>query len=337
MISHHNSRKGRYLTVMDNSPLESARRILDLEIKALQAAATKLGDELLKAVDLILTSPGRLIVCGMGKSGLVGKKISATLSSTGTASFFLHPAEALHGDLGMIKERDIVLLLSNSGETEEIVRLVPFLRRVGAGIIAMVGNTSSSLARMADVVIDAGVEREACPINLAPTSSTTVAMALGDALAGALIEARGFREKDFARLHPSGSLGRRFLVVKDLMHTGAEIPRVGPDNNLRDSVVQMSRGGFGALVISGPDNELLGVFTDGDLRRYFERCPSCNLDVPVSEVMTRNPRRTSPDRLAMEALKSMEDKSITSLPVVDSDNRIAGFLHLHDILRARLI
>lgn len=322
---------------MTNSPLDSARKVLELEIKSLTDAANRLGDELIKAVDLILTSPGRLIVCGMGKSGLVGKKISATLSSTGTASFFLHPAEALHGDLGMIKERDIVLLLSNSGETEEIVRLVPFLRRVGAGIIALVGNARSTLARMADVVIDAGVEREACPINLAPTSSTTVAMALGDALAGALIEARGFREKDFARLHPSGSLGRRFLVVKDLMHSGEEIPRVSPENSLRDSVVKMSRGGFGALVVCSPDDQLLGVFTDGDLRRYFEKSPACNLDVAVSEVMTRKPRSTSPERLAMEALKSMEDKSITSLPVVNEDNRVVGFLHLHDILKARLV
>lgn len=322
---------------MNNSPLDSARNILELEIKALQHAAARLGDELIKAVDLILTSPGHLIVCGMGKSGLVGKKISATLSSTGTASFFLHPAEALHGDLGMVKERDILLLLSNSGETEEIVRLVPFLRRVGAGIIALVGNTSSTLARMADVVIDAGVECEACPINLAPTSSTTVAMALGDALAGALLEARGFREKDFARLHPSGSLGRRFLVVKDLMHTGTAIPMTTPDEVLRHAVVHMSRGGFGALVICGKDHELAGVFTDGDLRRYFERCPSCNLDVPVSQVMTQNPRCTAPDRLAMEALKIMEDKSITSLPVVGQANKVVGFLHLHDILRARLV
>jgi len=324
-------------TIMTNSPLDSARKVLELEINSLTAAANRLGDELVKAVDLILTSPGRLIVCGMGKSGLVGKKISATLSSTGTASFFLHPAEALHGDLGMIKERDILLLLSNSGETEEIVRLVPFLRRVGAGIIALVGNTQSTLARMADVVIDAGVEREACPINLAPTSSTIVAMALGDALAGALIEARGFREKDFARLHPSGSLGRRFLVVKDLMHVGEEIPRVNPESTLRESVVKMSRGGFGALVVCMPDDELLGVFTDGDLRRYFERSPACNLDIAVSEVMTRKPRNTTPDRLAMEALKSMEDKSITSLPVVDDRNKVVGFLHLHDILRARLV
>ena len=321
---------------MNQNPLVSAKNILAIEIRALQKASENLGDELVKAVDLILTSPGRLIVSGMGKSGLVGKKISSTLSSTGTASFFLHPAEALHGDLGMIKERDIVLLLSNSGETEEMVRLIPFLRRVGAGIIAMVGNTGSTMARMSDVVINAGVEREACPMNLAPTSSTTVAMALGDALAGALVEARGFKEKDFARLHPSGSLGRRFLIVRDLMHSGSSVPKVAPESLLRDSIVQMSRGGFGALVVCGADEKLLGVFTDGDLRRYFERSAACNLDVPISQVMTANPRHTFPDRLAMEALKSMEDKSITSLPVVENE-KVVGFLHLHDILRARLV
>ncbi|NLF97495.1 MAG: KpsF/GutQ family sugar-phosphate isomerase [Candidatus Riflebacteria bacterium] len=321
---------------MNQNPLVSAKNILDIEIKALQKAAENLGDELVKAVDLILTSPGRLIVSGMGKSGLVGKKISSTLSSTGTASFFLHPAEALHGDLGMIRERDVALLLSNSGETEEMVRLIPFLRRVGAGIIAMVGNTDSTMARMSDVVINAGVEREACPMNLAPTSSTTVAMALGDALAGALVEARGFKERDFARLHPSGSLGRRFLIVRDLMHAGTEVPKVSPETILRSAIVQMSRGGFGALVVCASDESLLGVFTDGDLRRFFERSDSCNLDVPISKVMTANPRHTFPDRLAMEALKSMEDKSITSLPVVEN-NKVVGFLHLHDILRARLV
>ena len=321
---------------MNSSPLASARKILELEIEALRAASANLGEELVKAIDLILTSPGRLIVCGMGKSGLVGRKISSTLSSTGTPSFFLHPAEALHGDLGMIRELDIVLLLSNSGETEEIVRLVPFLRRIGTSIIAMVGNTESTLARAADVVINAGVAREACPMNLAPTSSTTVAMALGDALAGSLIDARGFREKDFARLHPSGSLGRKFVAVKDLMHRGDEIPRVAPDAKLRDSVVKMSRGGFGALVVCDNEDRLLGVFTDGDLRRYFEKTDVCSLDVPVCDVMTAKPRFTTPDRLAMEALKTMEDKSITSLPVVEND-LVVGFLHLHDILRSRLV
>lgn len=318
------------------TPLDSAKKVLKLEIEALKTATDKLGEEFVAAVDIILTSSGRLIVCGMGKSGLVGKKISATLSSTGTPSFFLHPAEALHGDLGMVTESDVLLLLSNSGETDEIVRLVPFIRRVGARMIAMVGNTSSSLASMADVVIDTGVECEACPINLAPTSSTTVTMALGDALAGALIEARGFKEKDFARLHPSGSLGRKFLLVRDLMHKGSEIPAIKPGIDLKEAVVAMSRGGFGALVVCDHGNKLLGLFTDGDLRRYFEAGSSPDLSEKIDVVMTLNPRAITPDRLAMEALKTMEDKSITSLPVV-SDGVLVGFLHLHDILRARLV
>ena len=321
---------------MNKSVLESARTALDIEVEAIQEARNRLGEEFITAVDLILTGSGRLVVCGMGKSGLVGKKISATLSSTGTPSFFLHPAEALHGDLGMVTDQDVVLLLSNSGETEEIVRLVPYLRRVGARLIAMVGNLESSLAKMADVAIYSGVSKEACPMNLAPTSSTTVTMALGDAIAVALIEARGFKERDFARFHPSGSLGRRFLTVADLMHTGDEIPLVGPDLGLRQAVVEMSRGGFGALVIGDSSKNLLGVFTDGDLRRHFEKATHIDLDVPISKVMTAKPRRTAPDRLAMEALKLMEDKSITSLPVGVGE-KIVGFLHLHDILRARLV
>lgn len=321
---------------MKSSVLDSAKNALDIEIEAIQDARARLGDEFITAVDLILTGSGRLVVCGMGKSGLVGQKISATLSSTGTPSFFLHPAEALHGDLGMVTDQDVVLLLSNSGETEEIVRLVPFLRRVGAKLIAMVGNLDSSLGKMADVVINSGVAKEACPMNLAPTSSTTVTMVLGDAIAVALIEARGFKEKDFARLHPSGSLGRKFLTVADLMHVGNEIPLVSPEIDLRNAVVEMSRGGFGALVVSDDARILHGVFTDGDLRRYFEKNSECNLDILLSEVMVKKPRRTSPDRLAMEALKMMEDKSITSLPVVEGE-KVVGFLHLHDILRARLV
>ena len=319
------------------TPLESARKALNLEIEALKEAVNNLDDNFTKAVELILNGSGRLIVSGMGKSGLIGSKIAATLSSTGTPSFFLHPAEALHGDLGMVKEDDVVLLLSNSGETDEIIRIVPFLRRIGTKIIAMVGNLESSLAKNSDIVLNSYVAREACPLNLAPTSSTTVSLALGDALACALIEARGFKERDFARFHPSGSLGRKFIAVKDLMHIGDTIPLVGPDDILRDAVVKMSHGGFGALVIVGDDKKLLGVFTDGDLRRYFEKCKNVDLDVPISKVMTANPKRVTANRLAMEALKTMEDKAITSLPVVDNEDNVVGFLHLHDILKARLV
>ena len=319
------------------TPLESAKKALNYEIEALKEAVNNLDDNFTKAVELIMNSSGRLIVSGMGKSGLIGSKIAATLSSTGTPSFFLHPAEALHGDLGMVKEDDIVLLLSNSGETDEIIRIVPFLRRIGTKIIAMVGNLESSLAKNSDIVLNSYVAREACPLNLAPTSSTTVSLALGDALACALIEARGFKERDFARFHPSGSLGRKFIAVKDLMHIGDTIPLVGPDDILRDAVVKMSHGGFGALVIVSDSKKLLGVFTDGDLRRYFEKCKNVDLDVPISKVMTANPKRVTANRLAMEALKTMEDKAITSLPVVDNEDNVVGFLHLHDILKARLV
>ncbi|MBR4329014.1 MAG: KpsF/GutQ family sugar-phosphate isomerase, partial [Candidatus Riflebacteria bacterium] len=281
------------------SPLDSAKKALNYEIEALKEAVNNLDDNFTKAVELILKSSGRLIVSGMGKSGLIGNKISATLSSTGTPSLFLHPAEALHGDLGMVTEDDIVLLLSNSGETDEIIRIVPFIRRIGAKIIAMVGNLDSSLAKNSDIVINSFVSREACPLNLAPTSSTTVSLALGDALACALIEARGFKEKDFARFHPSGSLGRKFIAVKDLMHSGDSIPLVAPNEILREAVVKMSHGGFGALVITGNDHKLLGVFTDGDLRRFFEKSKEVDLDIPISNVMTANPKRVTATRLAM--------------------------------------
>jgi len=334
------------------SPIESARRVLEAEAQAIQAVAARLGEELPRAVDLVLTARGRLIVCGMGKSGLVGRKISATLSSTGTPAFFLHPGEALHGDLGMVTDQDVVLLLSNSGETDEIVRLLPFLRRIGAGIIALTGRRDSTLGRTADVTLDAGVEREACPLNLAPTSSTTVAMAVGDALAVALLEARGFAEKDFARLHPSGSLGRRLLTVRDLMHTDDTIPFAPPELPLSEAIIRMSRGGFGTLVVvdpADPERHLLGIFTDGDLRRFFGNPAGTNagdgagntrlpdLRVPLSQVMIRSPKRIGPEKLADEALKIMEGKAITSLPVVDAGDRVVGFIHLHDILRARLV
>jgi arabinose-5-phosphate isomerase len=315
--------------------LEIARQVLEQEAEALIAAKNRLDQRLLTAVDLILTARGRLIVSGMGKSGLVGRKISATLSSTGTPSFFLHPAEALHGDLGMITDADVLLMLSNSGETKEIIQLIPFIRRIGARIIALSGDANASLAKMADVTIDAAVEREACPLNLAPTSSTTVALALGDALAVALLKARGFREKDFARLHPSGNLGRKFLKVADLMHTGPTVPTSLPDISLKQAISLISKGSFGTIIITASDETLLGIVTDGDLRRYFERTDG-RLDIPVTAMMTTNPKTIASDRLVMEALKIMEDKAITSLAVVDS-GKVRGFLHLHDILKSRIV
>ena len=317
------------------SILEKARQVLRQEAECLHAAAERLDDSLIIAVDLILSAPGRVIVCGMGKSGHIGRKIASTLASTGTPAFFLHPSEAMHGDLGMVTDQDVILLLSHSGETEEITKLIPFLRRIGARVLAIAGNRESTLAKGADVFLDGRVEREACPMNLAPTSSTTVALALGDALAVALIETRGFQEGDFARLHPSGSLGRKFLLVSDLMHTGEEIPTISGDVSLRQAILRMSQKKFGALVITGHDQSLDGIFTDGDLRRYFERSNG-SLDVPLSTIMGRNPKRIAPQRLAAEALKIMETSSITSLAVAEGD-RLVGFLHLHDILRARLV
>ncbi len=332
----------RYHRSMNHGPIASpevilnaARQVLQQEGEAVLAVSRRLDQRVNRAVEIVLNAPGRVIVSGMGKSGHVGRKIAATLASTGTPAFFLHPSEALHGDLGMVTEQDVLLLLSNSGETEEVVRLIPFLRRIGARILAITGQLESTLAKAADVVFDGGVEREACPLNLAPTSSTTVALALGDALAVALLEARGFRERDFARLHPSGSLGRKFLTVRDLMHVGDQMPMAGRGIPLREAIITMSRKSFGALLIADDRHRLLGIFTDGDLRRYFERSDG-SLHVPLEKIMIRHPKHIGPDRLAAEALKIMESKSITALPVVEGEV-LVGFLHLHDILRARLV
>jgi len=316
--------------------LRIARDILENEGRSVLAAKERLDYRFPEAVELILKSKGRLIVSGMGKSGLIGRKISATLSSMGTPSFFVHPGEALHGDLGTVTDNDVVLLLSNSGETDEVIRLIPFLRRIGAKILALTGNMESTLAKMADISLNASVEREACPMNLAPTNSTTVALALGDALAVALAQAREFKEKDFARLHPSGNLGKKFIKVRDLMHVGKDIPVCSPNLPLKEAISLISRGKLGFILISDSENLLLGIITDGDLRRYFEKTDG-SLSTPVARVMTPNPKRIGPDRLAMEALKIMEEKSITSLAVVDEANKIIGVLHLHDILKSRLV
>ncbi|MBF0545142.1 MAG: KpsF/GutQ family sugar-phosphate isomerase [Candidatus Riflebacteria bacterium] len=337
----NNSQKKTHSTSLEvtsdviQTSVQVARETLQLEAKAIDRAAERLDEKFASAIDLILSSKGRVIVCGMGKSGLVGRKISATLSSTGTPSFFLHPAEALHGDLGTVIEEDVLILLSNSGETDEILRLIPYLRRIGARIIAFTGNSTSNLSRMADVTLDCGVEREACRLNLAPTSSSTVTMAMGDALAMALLTRRGFKEKDFARLHPSGNLGKKFLSVKDLMHCEPKIPFAEPTISLREAIIKMTKGGFGALVFSDETNTLMGIFTDGDLRRYFERGES-DLLTPVSSIMIRQPKTIGPEKLAMEALTIMEKAKITSLPVVDGEKKVIGFLHLHDILRSRI-
>lgn len=315
--------------------LSLAKKALHDEASAIYSLADRLDNRVIKAVELILSSRGRVIVSGMGKSGHVGRKISATLSSTGTPSFFLHPGEAFHGDLGMVTCDDVVMLLSNSGETDEIVRIIPFLRRVGAKIVSITGRIDSTLAKISDVALDACVSSEACPLNLAPTSSTTVAMAMGDALAIALLKTRGFREEDFANLHPSGSLGRRFYLVKDLMHVGDRLPTISPETPLKEAVIRMSKLGFGTLIIVGPKQELVGIFTDGDLRRYFQTS-DVSLTISISKLLIRNPKTIGPERLAMEALKIMEQNSITSLVVAESE-KVVGFLHLHDILKAKIV
>ncbi len=315
--------------------IEVARDVLHAEARSVAAVAERLDSRFAAAIALVLESHGRIIVSGMGKSGLIGRKIASTFSSTGTPSFFLHPAEALHGDLGMVRAEDVMLLLSNSGETEEIIRLIPYLRRIGSRVVAITGRLESNLGRAADVTLDAAIDREACPLNLAPTSSTTVALALGDALAVALSTARGFKERDFARLHPSGSLGQRFIKVRDLMHAGDELPLVRDQVPLQEALTVMSAKRFGTLFVTDGAQHLLGLVSDGDLRRYLQKAGG-NIGVAVGTMMTRTPTRIASSQLAMAALKIMEEKSITVLPVVD-DDRVVGLLHLHDILRSRVV
>jgi arabinose-5-phosphate isomerase len=310
------------------------RRVLATEAAAVAALVDRLGEDFARACELLLACEGRVVVTGMGKSGHVGNKIAATLASTGTPSFFLHPAEASHGDIGMITARDAVIALSNSGETEELLTILPLLKRLDVPLIALTGNEASTLARYATVTLDVSVPEEACPLNLAPTASTTAALAMGDALAVAVLEARGFTEEDFARSHPGGSLGRRLLLhVEEVMRRGAELPEVGPDTPLSAGLLEMSRKGLGMTTIVDDRRRVLGIFTDGDLRRALDR----QLDVhatPMREVMTAGGRVARPRMLAAEAVHMMEEHRITALPVVDDDGVLVGALNVHDLLRA---
>lgn len=318
----------------DKELLEEAKRVLELEAKEILRLRNRLGEEVVRAAKLILSSTGRVVVMGMGKSGLIGRKISATLSSLGTPSFFLHPAEALHGDLGMVRKEDVGLILSNSGETREVLAVIPYLRRIGSRIIAFTGRRNSTLAKEADIVLNTFVEREACPLGLAPTSSTAVMLALGDALAVLLAKMRGLREEDFALVHPDGSLGRKLLLrVEDLMHTGREIPMVSEKTLLKDALFEMTSKGFGTILVER-EGRLVGILTDGDLRRLLERFGYALLDKSVGEVMIHNPKRIAPEKLAAQALALMEKHEISVLPVVDRDNKIAGIIHIHDLLKA---
>ena len=313
------------------------RDVIQIEAEALAALAQRVDAQFARACELILAGTGRVIVIGMGKSGHIGNKIAATLASTGTPSFFVHPGEASHGDLGMITPADVVLALSNSGETDEILLILPIIKRMGAKLVALTGNRDSSLARQADAVLDCGVEKEACPHNLAPTASTTAALAVGDALAVALLNSRGFTRDDFARSHPAGRLGRRLLVyVGDIMRTGDAVPVVKHDALLRDALLEMTGKGMGMTGVTDKDGKLLGILTDGDLRRLLNR----NIDVhtaPVTEVMTPDPKTTRADRLAAEIVALMRANKIYVLFVVDDRHRVVGALNMHDLLRAGVV
>lgn len=317
--------------------LTLARQVLRIEADAVSALAERIDDSFDAAVSLILSRRGRVIVSGIGKSGHIGRKIASTLASTGTPAYFVHPAEAIHGDLGMITRDDALIALSNSGEASELLTIVPIVKREGAKLIAITGNAASSLAREADVHLDAGVAQEACPLNLAPTASTTAALALGDALAVALLDARGFSATDFARSHPGGSLGRRLLThVRDVMRSGNEVPAVAPEASVADAILEISRGGIGMTVIVSPQRQVLGIFTDGDLRRAFAQ----NIDLrglAIGEVMGARPRCIGPDKLAVEAVEMMEQFKINQVPVVDDSGALVGALNMHDLFKAKVI
>jgi arabinose-5-phosphate isomerase len=318
--------------------LALARKVLETEAAAILALVPRIDERFERAVHTLQGCRGRVILTGMGKSGIICRKISATLTSTGTASLFLHPAEALHGDLGVIQGDDVVIAVSSSGETAEVVRLLETIRRIGARLIAITGVPNSTLAEAADVALDCSVTEEACPLNLAPTASTTAALAIGDALAMTLLVAKGFRQEDFANLHPGGKLGKRFLRVESLMHAGDQCPLVQGGTRLRDVIYEMSRKGLGMTCVVGDGQELLGIITDGDLRRLMERAESDTLTLTAEEVMTRNPVTIGPRALAAEALNVLEHRKITAVVVADGEpRRVLGVVHMHDLWRTELV
>ena len=323
----------------DNDALAaSGRRVFQIEADGLQAVAARIDGAFSRACRRILDTPGRVVCTGMGKSGHVARKIAATLASTGTPAFYMHPGEAGHGDLGMVTDADTVLALSYSGEADEILMLLPVFRRQGNTLIAMTGSPQSSLAREADVHLDIAVPAEACPLALTPTASTTAALAMGDALAVALLDARGFTADDFARSHPAGALGRRLLLhIRDVMHAGDDVPRVAADASVSEALVEMSRKRLGMTAVVDADGALLGLFTDGDLRRTLDDAALDLRGTRIEQVMTRAPRTIQPDALAVEAAQLMEAHKIGGLLVVDTSNRVVGALNIHDLLRARVV
>ena len=316
---------------------QTAQRVLEIEARAILELLPRIGEEFERAVELLYACAGRVVVTGMGKSGLIGQKISATFSSTGTPSLFLHPAEATHGDLGRIVKGDAVLAISHSGDTEEIVALTPTVKRLAAPLVAMTGRPGSVLAAAADVHLDVSIREEACPLGLAPTASTTAALAMGDALAMALLERRGFTVDDFAVLHPGGRLGRKLLRVEDAMQAGDRVPRVAPATAMKDVLFEMTRKRLGMTTVTDAEGKLLGMISDGDLRRQMERHGYTLLERTAAECMTRDPVVIGRRELATAALAVMEERKVTSLPVTDAAGRVEGVVHLHDLWRTEMI
>jgi arabinose-5-phosphate isomerase len=324
---------------MNDTQLQQlARAVIDNEAKAVAALAERIGPTFISACHHMLSCKGRIVVTGMGKSGHIGDKIAATLASTGSPAFFVHPGEASHGDMGMITRDDVVMALSNSGETSEILTILPLIKRLGVPLVALTGNPASTLAQAADAHLDVSVEKEACPLGLAPTSSTTATLAMGDALAIALLESRGFTADDFAFSHPGGALGRRLLLhVEDIMHTGDMIPVVKDDASLRDALLEMSQKGLGMTAIVNGNNQLSGIFTDGDLRRILDHGDTDIRTTHIAEVMTKGCKTGKPRQLAVEALRMMEEYKINALLVVDDNQQLLGALNMHDLLRAGVV
>ena len=316
--------------VPDHPSLAEARRVLEVEAAAIVGLIDHLDGVFVDVVELISATAGRVVTMGVGKSGIICKKISATLASTGTPSLFLHPTEAIHGDLGMLVRGDVVLAISNSGETEELIRLVPHIKRIGAEVVAISGNPASTLAKNADYHLSAAISQEACPLGLAPTASTTATLALGDALAMALLVRKGFKEEDFAFLHPGGKLGKRFLRVADLMHRGNDVPTVGENALMHDAIYEMSNKGFGITAVTDADGRLAGAISDGDLRRLLQKDEQI-VRKTAGESMKRDPLTIDAHELASAALQIMETKKITSLFIVDGERRVEGIIHLHDL------
>ncbi|WP_333784610.1 KpsF/GutQ family sugar-phosphate isomerase [Thermocrinis sp.] len=313
-----------------------ARQVIEEEVRELSKLSERLDQSFVKAVELILNCEGKVITTGVGKSGHIAQKIASTLSSTGTPAHFLHPSEALHGDLGVIESKDVILAISNSGESAEVVALLPYVKLIGAKIISIVNNINSTLAKHSDVCLFLGVGKEACPLNLAPTTTSTASLVLGDALAMVLLELRGFTEKDFANRHPAGTLGRKLKLVKELCHTGEEVPIVKELDPMGKVIVEMTSKGFGAVAVVDDEGKLCGIITDGDLRRFINRGGDLNNSL-ARDVMTKNPKTARMEELAAEALRRMEDYKITVLIITDEDRKPIGIIHMHDILRAGVI